>query len=906
MTYNVKIILCSLMLVGFCLLGEYSHYYLHKSFEQQAVVRVMREVCDNGIDDDGDGLVDAFDLECSCNEFSNDNLVPNGDFESYSGRCFSLESDGVCLDDWYLVTSSPDYYQPEFDADEYQFLDDVGITYEGSIIGFGNVGLNRTESIGTCLSETLRAGSDYRFGISLATREDFFSELNQDFNLVFYGLEDCNDLLNYDSDVLFCDSPLAADAVELFKINMNSFPNNLAQDFQQQFTTQKNIEAILIYGECGQQGLGSTPAYFYMDNVEIYAVQSAFENDSQIRTVGSICDSDLVEITVDEQANISYQWYQDSLPLPNAVQHSYTFSLTDDRDSKFHLLVTGDTGCKLIGPYVFLGNHVEYTVANICQGHDYALGDTIVNTAGIYVRKVGVNAFGCDSVVRVDLSVAMSVDEEFTVEPELSVETNEVISIAPTQQFLDQLASYYWIENISGQRNNDPKFDASSSAPLMLDISFHYESLNGCTGTASFTLEWTSPPVITEICDNALDDDGDGLIDVFDIDCNCVIKNDMADYTMRGNVCTDEVSITLALVSGQSYQWYMDGVKMAGEVGNTLTIDKSLFAGKFHVAILESGNCTLLGPIEVQQGNLSQILNDTFCEGYSYDFEGRLITDEGSFDLVSEDEYGCLNRTTINLTLIPSSYNSIEATVCFGDPYFFGGAELYDAGIYQDTLFGGSSLGCDSIIELDLRVDEVVVMLVQDTICAGDVYDFGGIQLSESGIYEDTIISVTACDSIINVDLEVLNVELDTLVYTVFTGETYSYNGIEYGPGEYALTEKINDQFCDRVIALTILADTQFDIYIPNIFNPASSTDNKMFLIFSNRDITVREMWIYDRWGNEIFQRSNFSIDEDLESCWDGTYKGQLVSEGVYSYKILLDGENIEKELYQGQVTLVY
>jgi len=77
-------------------------------------------------------------------------------------------------------------------------------------------------------------------------------------------------------------------------------------------------------------------------------------------------------------------------------------------------------------------------------------------------------------------------------------------------------------------------------------------------------------------------------------------------------------------------------------------------------------------------------------------------------------------------------------------------------------------------------------------------------------------------------------------------------------------------------------------------------------LIFSNRDITVREMWIYDRWGNEIFQRSNFSIDEDLESCWDGTYKGQLVSEGVYSYKILLDGENIEKELYQGQVTLVY
>ena len=47
-----------------------------------------QEICNNAIDDDGNGLIDINDSGCQCNANSNNNtlaaLIPNGSFEDYS------------------------------------------------------------------------------------------------------------------------------------------------------------------------------------------------------------------------------------------------------------------------------------------------------------------------------------------------------------------------------------------------------------------------------------------------------------------------------------------------------------------------------------------------------------------------------------------------------------------------------------------------------------------------------------------------------------------------------------------------------------------------------------------------------------------------------------------------------
>jgi gliding motility-associated-like protein len=58
-------------------------------------------------------------------------------------------------------------------------------------------------------------------------------------------------------------------------------------------------------------------------------------------------------------------------------------------------------------------------------------------------------------------------------------------------------------------------------------------------------------------------------------------------------------------------------------------------------------------------------------------------------------------------------------------------------------------------------------------------------------------------------------------------------------------------------------------------------------------------MQIYDRWGVLIFESTNPKIG------WDGYYKGQLMPQGVYVYKLDLQLANGERESRIGDITLL-
>jgi len=81
---------------------------------------VAQEICTNGIDDDGDGLIDLNDNECACNGINSGfqlrpDLIPNASFESNS-CCpdgLNFETNYIdCLDDWTPIFGggTPDYH----------------------------------------------------------------------------------------------------------------------------------------------------------------------------------------------------------------------------------------------------------------------------------------------------------------------------------------------------------------------------------------------------------------------------------------------------------------------------------------------------------------------------------------------------------------------------------------------------------------------------------------------------------------------------------------------------------------------------------------------------------------------------------------------------------------------------
>jgi len=90
-------------------------------------------------------------------------------------------------------------------------------------------------------------------------------------------------------------------------------------------------------------------------------------------------------------------------------------------------------------------------------------------------------------------------------------------------------------------------------------------------------------------------------------------------------------------------------------------------------------------------------------------------------------------------------------------------------------------------------------------------------------------------------------------------------------------------------------------VYIPNVFNP---DENQSFTIYANEVVEIIEaVYIYDRWGNLVFENENFPPN-DMSIGWDGYMNGGKVEQGVYMYLFVyeLDGRT---QYDAGDITLL-
>jgi hypothetical protein len=113
---------------------------------------------------------------------------------------------------------------------------------------------------------------------------------------------------------------------------------------------------------------------------------------------------------------------------------------------------------------------------------------------------------------------------------------------------------------------------------------------------------------------------------------------------------------------------------------------------------------------------------------------------------------------------------------------------------------------------------------------------------------------------------------------------------------------------CSAAGSVTVIIDPNRNVYIPNVFVPGNTRGlNDYFNPNVGLGVeVVNFMRIFDRWGNLMYERTNFYPDNNnLAEGWDGRYKGQYVQPGVYLYVIevkFLDGRTL---LYRGDVTVI-
>jgi photosystem II stability/assembly factor-like uncharacterized protein len=145
------------------------------------------------------------------------------------------------------------------------------------------------------------------------------------------------------------------------------------------------------------------------------------------------------------------------------------------------------------------------------------------------------------------------------------------------------------------------------------------------------------------------------------------------------------------------------------------------------------------------------IENITICEGN--DYQGWTENGTYSQNYISSDGQDSILIT--HLKLIPTVYSTDVFSICEGDSVFVGGSYQKEAGMYYDTLL--SYLGCDSLVTTELIVNSSSGSTQDICICDGERYILGENVYTETGTYYDTISNSLGCDSIIIINLQILD-----------------------------------------------------------------------------------------------------------------------------------------------------
>ncbi len=338
-----------------------------------------QEICDNGIDDDNDGLVDLNDVDdCACTLADVPlDIIPNPSFED-NGCCpaiFTTPFDDLCLEGWQNGTSgTADYLNTcDFITEGMPLpLPDgdgaIGVGAGLVDIGFGIQELN-LEYMSTCLTEPLEAGEEYTLEMSIAASSIGESGFSQDITfgdapITVYGLLDCN-----------AQEPTTGCPEDFGWINLGSTiysPINEWGLISIDLDVPQEIQGIALGVGCDIDDsyviefLSTFIPYFYLDDILI------FQGDAPTAEPIDLGYSDCNEtatLTAPTGA-VSYQWYFEGVALVGETSDDLLVELDDELDYGQYGVVATNTD----GSCTFQDIQVEGLENDLIIGSDVTTG----------------------------------------------------------------------------------------------------------------------------------------------------------------------------------------------------------------------------------------------------------------------------------------------------------------------------------------------------------------------------------------------------------------------------------------------------------------------------------------------------------------------------------------------------
>jgi len=176
--------------------------------------------------------------------------------------------------------------------------------------------------------------------------------------------------------------------------------------------------------------------------------------------------------------------------------------------------------------------------------------------------------------------------------------------------------------------------------------------------------------------------------------------------------------------------------------------------GNYFDTLLTVFGCDSVVNTRLTVNTVTSVLNQqSICNGENYYFNSHIYSSTGNYYDTLSSVSGCDSIVNTQLTVNPVSTINNPQTICDGSSYSVNSHIYTTSGVFHDTLF--SVLGCDSIVITQLSVQSVSHTNNPQSICAGDVYEINAHVYDSDGIYYDTLVSSSGCDSVMITSISV-------------------------------------------------------------------------------------------------------------------------------------------------------
>jgi len=170
----------------------------------------------------------------------------------------------------------------------------------------------------------------------------------------------------------------------------------------------------------------------------------------------------------------------------------------------------------------------------------------------------------------------------------------------------------------------------------------------------------------------------------------------------------------------------------------------------------------------------------SICNSDSILLYGSYINTPGVYYDTLQTINGCDSVLQTNLTVLPEKYLFENVSICHGDSIYLEGSYQTKQGLYIDSTI--TITGCDSLLYRNLNIRPIQKFIANPiSICLGDSILIAGEFQDQSGQYIDTLQSIYGCDSLIYSYLSVSS-EVITLTQsaTICSGDSIQIGGLFY------------------------------------------------------------------------------------------------------------------------------